>query len=108
MGTKNTQLYAIPEEKKKLITKEFADEFVRQMILVFGGDDSQTQADWFKQSGVHITGTGGWGTALKTTAEALNCPELYDYYDSMEWYDSDIFDGELYDIICGYETGRGD
>ena len=106
MGTKNKQLYAIPEKKKKLITKEFADEFIRQLILVFGGDGSQSLADWFKESGAHITGTRGWGTALKKTAETLGCPELYEYYNQLEWYDSDEFDGKLYDIVCGYEIAR--
>ena len=96
--------YNIPEEKKKLITKEFADEFIRQLILVFSTPDSQSQADWFKESGAHITGTRGWGIALNKTAESLGCPELYEYYNQLEWYNSDEFDDKLYDLVCERST----
>ena len=73
-------------------------------ILVFSNPDSQSQAEWFKESGGHITGTRGWGTALKKTAETLGCPELYEYYNQLEWYNSDEFDGKLYDIVCERST----
>ena len=33
------------------------------------------------------------------TCEKLNMEWLVEYHDSLEWYDSDLFDGEMEDMI---------
>lgn len=45
------------------------------------------------------TGTGGWYEALKMTCMKLDMCWLLDYWNSLEWYDSDIFDGIIEDRI---------
>lgn len=32
----------------------------------------------------------------------MRCRELIEYYDNLEWYDSDQFDGQMHTIIKGY------
>ena len=44
-------------------------------------------------------GTGGWAEAFKQTCKKLSMLWLWDYYRSLEWYDSDLFDGEIADGI---------
>ena len=39
------------------------------------------------------SGTGGWYEAFKATCRKLNMEWLFDYWKTLEWYDSDIFDG---------------
>ena len=45
------------------------------------------------------SGTSGWHTAFKATCEKLDLQWLLNYYDALEWYDSDIFDDIIEDRI---------
>ena len=99
--------YNIPEEKKKLITKQFADEFVLRLKDLYSGVDNpenQTPSDWFKDTGAYLTFTSIWNEALEKTAENFGCSALYEYFENLEWYDSDLFVCELYDIVCERST----
>jgi hypothetical protein len=46
-----------------------------------------------------IIGTSGWHVVLKATCRKLDMDWLYEYYCKLEWYDSDWFDGEMFDLI---------
>ena len=77
----------IPEEKKKLITKEFAEEFVLRLKDLYSGvdnHDNQTPSDWFKDTGAYLTFTSIWNEALEKTAENFGCSALYEYYNKLE------------------------
>lgn len=45
------------------------------------------------------SGTGGWHAAFKATCEKLDLLWLLNYYDALEWYDSDVFDSIIEDRI---------
>lgn len=45
------------------------------------------------------SGTGGWYEAFKMTCRKLGLDWLLDYWKTLEWYDSDIFDGIIEERI---------
>lgn len=47
-----------------------------------------------------FSSAGGWYCALRQTCEKLNLNWIIDYHRGLEWYDSDIFDGELESRCC--------
>ena len=48
---------------------------------------------------LYFTGTGGWARALQMTCEKFGVKWLWDWYDSLDWIESDEFDGEMLDLI---------
>lgn len=44
-------------------------------------------------------GTMGWAAAFKMACKKLDMQWLYDYYDALEWWESDHFDGEIIDLL---------
>ena len=88
--------YNIPNEIKVLITDEFLKEFRNQLFRIH----EYYSLDTFADEGIPInTSTAGWYAALGKACLETNNLELFDYWRSLEWYDSDIFDGELADML---------
>lgn len=50
--------------------------------------------------------TYGWTRALQQACDKLDLGWIMDYYNSLEWYDSDIFDGEIESRCCELITRR--
>lgn len=46
-----------------------------------------------------LAGTNGYAEALQRTCERLNTPQIMEFWNSLEWYDSDAFDSDLIDRI---------
>lgn len=46
-----------------------------------------------------LTGTVGWTEAFKATCKKLGMEWMNEYLDKLEWYDSDIFESEICDLI---------
>lgn len=88
--------YSIPENIKVLITDIFLKEFRNQLFRIHKHYGLNTFAD----EGIPMnTSTSGWYAAFgKACIETQNL-ELFDYWRGLEWYDSDIFDGELADML---------
>jgi AAA15 family ATPase/GTPase len=96
------QTYKIPNRKKKLLTKEFLQTFKNELDKVFHEDDNE--ADLSKRNYInayqHIESTSGFEKALQIACEKHNLTKaIYDYQNKLQWYDSDLFDGELMDIM---------
>lgn len=47
----------------------------------------------------YMEGTFGWYDALEDMCEKHGLNDLLEYYDSLEWYDSDKFDGVISDML---------
>ena len=97
--------YQIPDNIKKLITYHFLKEFRNQLIRIhdYWGIDS------FAEDGIPMnTGTGGWATSLGKACIITNNQELYNYWRHLDWYDSDIFDGELAEMLIENHLILGD
>ena len=106
--------YTIPEEIDKKIPEYFYYAMMGELCSIHGpmmfekipwiefddegseipetGDESQDYYDL-------DSSTGGWYEALRATCNKLNMNWLLEYWKTLEWYDSDIFDGIIEDRI---------
>lgn len=110
--------YQMPEEIKNQFRKEFMSDFHKKVIQTFKQNDIRqgrvpseyekfTYYDWW----LYMEGTGGWYKSLKDTCDKHNLQNVIAYYDQLPWYDSDLFDSELGDLLVEYglvEEGEPD
>lgn len=94
--TENCMKYKIPEHIMTLITYDFLKEFRNQLFRIHEHYSLDTFADFGIPSN---TSTGGWYAAFGKACLLTHKEELFDYWRSLAWYDSDIFDGELADML---------
>lgn len=94
--------YEIPDDIRSAITLEFSKVFFEQLNKIFNSDNYMEQYKWFFQEVFYFEGTHGWNTAIKNTSQIVGCPQIYDYYCTLDWYDSDLFDDKLFDIVCDF------
>ena len=87
--------YSIPENIKNLITPEFCKLFMKELHMIWGF----SLEDFDYDSVGYCEGTAGWYESFTSTCRKLKQDELYKYYLSLPWYDSDIFDYELTQIL---------
>ena len=99
--------YHIPAEIKSRIPQYFYSAFAGELFSILGGAIFDKDESGF-YSLVYISGTTGWSEALKMTCRKLDMEWLLDYYDSLPWYDSDIFDGEIEDMVISEFVDAGE
>jgi len=88
--------YQIPENIRQLITYDFLKELRNQLIRI----NEYLSIDTFAEEGIPTnTGTGGWYAAFGKACIITNNKELFNYRKTLEWYDSDLFDGELAEML---------
>lgn len=88
--------YTIPENIKELITDEFLKEFRNQLFRIHEHYSLETFADF----GIPMnTSTSGWFAAFGKACLLTHKEQLLDYWRTLPWYDSDIFDGELAEML---------
>ena len=46
-----------------------------------------------------VGGTVGWGNALSITLRAYGLEDCLDYYEHLDWYESDELDAEVIDLM---------
>lgn len=84
--------YIMPEDIKALITDEFLKEFRKQLFRIYKNFSLET----FYDLGVsNVTSASGWVAAFGKACFLTHNEELFDYWRTLEWYDSDLFDWEL-------------
>ncbi len=87
--------YTIPQDIKNLITDDFLKEFRNQLFRI-----NNYSLDNFAEEGIPMnTSTSGWFAALGKACLLTNKEVLLDYWRTLPWYDSDVFDGELADML---------
>lgn len=94
--TENCMKYKIPEHIMNIITYDFLKEFRNQLFRIHEHYSLDTFADFGIPTN---TSTGGWYAALGKACLLTHKEELFDYWRSLAWYDSDIFDGELAEML---------
>ena len=95
--------YEIPREIKDRIPPYFYIALAGELFSIYGWERSK---DMFyprkKQSYTDLaSSTAGWVAALRATCRKMEMDWLISYYDTLPWYDSDVFDG-----ILEQEIGR--
>lgn len=89
-----TETYTIPDKIKKLMTYDFLKEFRNQLFTVF-----DLSLDTYADIIQGIESTAGWANALEDACHNTGTNDIWSYWDSLEWYDSDMFDWELSDML---------
>lgn len=95
--------YKIPQEIKVKFTKEFMTYFLDRLTVTFDLDESMLCSECF----VYLEGTIGWVNSFEYACQRYNLEDVFVYYDKLEWYDSDLFDGELGDILVEHKLIKG-
>ena len=80
--------YSIPEEINSHIPDYFYYAMAGELVSIFGPEILNKEKEYYDLD----SGTGGWEEAFKATCYKLDMDWLLDYYKTLEWFDSDIFD----------------
>lgn len=85
-----------------IVKREIPDTFypciANECAKIFGGDILARDEDGISNLN-YIGGTAGWNTAFKRACENLDIQWLYDYYNKLSWWDSDLFDDNIINEI---------
>ena len=96
--------YKIPENIKELITDEFLKEFRNRLFRICG-----YSLEDFAETGISMcTSTSGWYVAFWKACKLTNNSQLLNYYNTLDWYDSDLFDDELAHMLIEKKLILGD
>jgi len=88
--------YTIPQDIKNLITDDFLKEFRNQLFRIH----KYYSLGIFAEDGIPMnTSTSGWFAAFGKACLLTHKEVLLDYWRTLPWYDSDIFDGELAEML---------
>ena len=99
--------YTIPAEIKAKIPDYFYYALGGEYVSVSGKDVLSRDADGFSALDYNSS-TAGYVTAFKATCKKLDMMWLYEYWDALPWYESDIFDGEIADEVMRlFDTNQG-
>ncbi|MGL5329953.1 MAG: hypothetical protein ACRDD7_11840 [Peptostreptococcaceae bacterium] len=91
--------YKIPSRISRLMTKEFLHIFKSKLDEVFQLEPDATAWSCY----YHLESTGGWYDAFNYACDNHPSPHLgvgiKRYYNTLDWYDGDIFDDELAELM---------
>ena len=87
-------MYKIPDEINERIPEYFYLGLGGELVSVFGATVLIRDEDGFSTID-YLSSTGGYVAAFETTCRKLDMMWLFEYWNTLEWYNSDIFDGEM-------------
>ena len=87
--------YKIPEDIKSCIPDYFYYALAGELVSIFGPNIVQPINDYYDLQ----TSSHGWDKAFFATCEKLNMTWLYNYLVSLDWQETDIFNGEIEEKI---------
>ena len=90
--------YKIPQEIKTKFTKDFMTDFLVEIIRVFNLSEPISYSD----SLIYLESTCGWADAFECTCQKYKMEDVFEYYDNLKWYDSDLFDDEFGSLLVEY------
>jgi len=97
--------YSIPEEYKAMITKSFLQTLRYGLQKHLGKGTYGSNLGYNdEETWVYASGSYGWQMAFTEAAKLHKLDELLSYYDSLDWYDSDRFDGDIIDLAVFYNV----
>ena len=88
-------MYKMPQKIKEKIDRKFLKTFRDELIRMEGFSLATTE-----DKGIPIIeSTNLWNTAFAKTCINTKNYEVLNYYDLLDWYESDEFDGEITDMM---------
>lgn len=101
--------YKIPQNIKSKLTKEVLEYFRDATFVVFeladikqGRESTDRSNQTYYEFWCYVEGTIGWCNAFENTCNTFGLIEVLDYYNNLDWYDSDKFDYELCEMMIEY------
>ena len=87
--------YSIPQKIKDQIPEYFYIAFAGEIFSVYGWERSRDMFYPEKDEGYADLASSpfAWFQAFKATCRKLEVEWLLEYYETLPWYDSDVFDG---------------
>lgn len=92
--------YQIPNNFKEMLTKDFLMTFKQELDKVFNIETTGTLWSTY----LKLEGTTGWHEAFTQTCEKHKSDKLYNYYNILDWVESDQFDDQIGDLMCKYNV----
>jgi hypothetical protein len=89
--------YKMPTEIKEQISNEMLIIFKETLDSVF--TDRINHGSTYHNFYFYLQESTGWGIAFKEACEKTDSMGVYEYYRSLEWFDSDLFDDEFCQMI---------
>lgn len=89
--------YEMPDEINDRFTKDMLKDFVDKLVEVFKLEH-MTHED-----AAYAEGSVGWYSAFKYMCDNNDLNDVLDYYDSLPWYESDLFDDRLTGLLVKYD-----
>jgi hypothetical protein len=93
MGGEDWAGYTMPDEIKGLVSPEFLQFLKQELKAALPDFLFENEEDW-----INLSSTGGWFKAFRAATQRANLPELSRHYNSLPWYDSDLFEAEIIDM----------
>ena len=90
--------YKIPEEIKTRLNKEVMSGFLDNLKRIFKLDDNKANEEL-----PYLISSVGWGMAFNNICRDYLLFDVSDYYLKLDWYDSDLFDDELLELLYEYK-----
>ena len=87
--------YVIPKEISDKFTNRFLEYFNSELCKIW----KEKVDTWDGTVFPFIEGTQGWALAFERSLIDFDMLDVWTYYSSLEWYDSDQFDGQLGDML---------
>lgn len=84
--------YKVPDEVKHKIPDYFFFAMAGELVSVFGSSILELQTDSTQPYYDFNLGTAGWTVAFKAACTKLDMRWLINYYEGLDYYESDIFD----------------
>lgn len=91
--------YKIPQEYRSMCDKKFLEVFRHELYKIY----NLSLQDFSSDSVLIDGGTCGWNTAFGMACLKTNKSELFKYYITLDWYDSDLFDEEIRILMEEYK-----
>lgn len=99
--------YKIPEEILAKIPDGFWEKFAMELIKIFGSYIFDKEEETGDRYLIYHPSTIGWAKAFMKTCRAFELIDILEYYNKLEWYDSDVFDDEICSLLeKKYESGE--
>ena len=77
------------------LPEHFWSAFAGELVAIFGIDILKKDEDELAL----LSGTYGWNAALRSVCCRLNMNWFYDWYDALDWKDSDDVDSDLLYVL---------
>lgn len=91
--------YKIPEEILARLPDDFLEKFARELGDVFGFDIFDKDEESGDPALIYLPSTIGWVNAFKKTCEQFGLIDILEYYNKLEWYESDQFDDGISSLL---------